>query len=656
MPPVDTIRATATIAPVTATQAAESITPTLTRTTISLTRRVADVDVTHGPLATAFSPTDKATLSVETPEIAQTDVPETAIAVDRLTSTMESTLALTATPDTRATEVGATGEPAATAISRAVDETPTSTPRATPTQISTPIKRVRSLDDFLLQLYRRTVGRPSRPPTVSVQTQAPEATTTTTAIQPVTATRSETSVATVTATEIVDPVKTTAPATIAPATTTQAAESITPTLTRTTISLTRRVADVDVTHGPLATAFSPTDEATLPTETPEIAQTDAPVTATDIAMDALTAMPTARATEMDATHEPVEATISPTVGGIAQTEAPETAIAVGRLTSTMESTLADAATPAAIETGVLETQDLTATTTVMPTTIVMPATASAESATPTDEPATSAATFVLPTLAPEATHERPTATAESFTPPAVIIATDASPLPVTATAMPSPTARPSATDPPTALPAVLAYLIATPTAYDSRTTDLEPTCKVRQDWAPYEVQFGDTLLALALAADTDLITLREANCLSPVSGILAGDTIVVPLTADLPLTMPEPVFPPATQEYRPGGCASADAQIQSPLPGAELSGIFAVSGQATVPEGGSYEISVMPAWSDAFHKLLEIDISVDDNVIGLVNSEIFGPGLQRLRLALVDKDGTRLEDSVCEVPVVFLPP
>ena len=51
----------------------------------------------------------------------------------------------------------------------------------------------------------------------------------------------------------------------------------------------------------------------------------------------------------------------------------------------------------------------------------------------------------------------------------------------------------------------------------------------------------------------------------------------------------------------------------------------------------------MPAWSDAYHNLLEIDISVADNVIGLVNSEIFGPGLQRLRLALLDKDGIRLE-------------
>ena len=185
---------------------------------------------------------------------------------------------------------------------------------------------------------------------------------------------------------------------------------------------------------------------------------------------------------------------------------------------------------------------------------------------------------------------------------------------------------------------------------------MEPVCKARQDWASYEVQFGDTLLALALAADTDLITLREANCLSPVSGILAGDIIVVPLVTDLPLAMPEPVFPPAAQEYLPRGCASPDAQIQSPLLGAQLSGIFAVKGRATVPEGGSYEIAVMPAWSDTFHKLLEIDISVDDNVIGLVNSEIFGPGLQRLRLALVNKDDTYLEDSVCEVPVVFLAP
>ena len=63
-----------------------------------------------------------------------------------------------------------------------------------------------------------------------------------------------------------------------------------------------------------------------------------------------------------------------------------------------------------------------------------------------------------------------------------------------------------------------------------------------------------------------------------------------------------------------------------------------------------------PAWSDTYFKLLEVEMSVADNVIGLVNTEIFGPGLQELRLAVLDIYGELIADSVCIVPVVFTAP
>ena len=86
-------------------------------------------------------------------------------------------------------------------------------------------------------------------------------------------------------------------------------------------------------------------------------------------------------------------------------------------------------------------------------------------------------------------------------------------------------------------------MIATPTAFGTTDADAEPACQVTVDWRPYSVQAGDTLLSVALATDTDIIELREANCLSPVSGILPGDNIVVPQLPDPPVILPEPVFP-----------------------------------------------------------------------------------------------------------------
>ena len=366
---------------------------------------------------------------------------------------------------------------------------------------------------------------------------------------------------------------------------------------------------VDETDEPAATV---TLRAVV--ETLTLTRTAAPETSTVMAVDTLTptreptltdsVVPTERTPDVEVTDKPAETAI---IGAVDETPA---------VTSTLEDALAETAT-------IIAAPTLTATAFALPLDTATPTATVAERVRPTVVPAT-----VVP-----GTDKAPASPARE---PTGVIQT--------------------ATITPTALPAVMAYMIATPTAYGSTAEDVEPACSVRDDWIPYDVKRGDTLLALALATNTDLITLREANCLSPINGILAGDSVVVPALPDLPLTMPEPVIPRATQEYRSGGCALPDVQIQSPLPGAQLSGIFAVTGRANVPEGGRYEIAIMPAWSEQFHQLLKVNISVEDNVIGLVNSEIFGPGLQRLRLALLDKDGSRLEDSVCEVPVVFLAP
>ncbi|MCE2470720.1 MAG: hypothetical protein J4G18_02255 [Anaerolineae bacterium] len=208
----------------------------------------------------------------------------------------------------------------------------------------------------------------------------------------------------------------------------------------------------------------------------------------------------------------------------------------------------------------------------------------------------------------------------------------------------------------TPLPAVFAHLIATPTAFGAIDDGSEAVCAVAEGWLPYEVQAGDSLLALALASGSSLIDLREGNCFGPVTGIIVGETIVLPTLLEPPIAPVSPLFPVSDEAYQVVGCESVRAMIFEPPPMTELQGIFAVRGRALIPEGGKYRLSVKPAWSPDYHRFLDVERSVDDDVIGLINTEIFGPGLQRLRLEIVGADDKILEDSSCEIPVVFMAP
>ena len=333
---------------------------------------------------------------------------------------------------------------------------------------------------------------------------------------------------------------------------------------------------------------------------------------------------------------------------------------VSTLTATADVQAMDTAEPTVLAT---EPAEITQPSTTVSTLTVTGDVQAMDTAEPTvlaTEPAeiTQPSTTVSATLTSDARGEvtatiamAPTET--PATPTTVSIAASAVP-PTPVTEQPMATSTP--TEAPTELSAVFAYLIATPTAYGTVDVDTGPVCRVADDWYPYEVQQGDTLLAVALAVNSNLIDLREANCFSPVSGIFAGDTILVPTPPEEPVTVPDPVFPLPEQDFVLVGCASPDAQIFAPEPMTELNGIFAIRGSVRLPDGGRYEISLRPAWSNEFHRLLEVDMSLEDNVIGLVNSEIFGPGLQRLRLALVGQDGALVEESICEIPVVFAAP
>lgn len=206
----------------------------------------------------------------------------------------------------------------------------------------------------------------------------------------------------------------------------------------------------------------------------------------------------------------------------------------------------------------------------------------------------------------------------------------------------------------TPLPEVFARLIATPTAFGAADAAAEPDCTLAVGWLPYEVQSGDSLLALALASGSSLIELREGNCFSPVTGIIAGENIVVPNLPASPIMRADSLIPVSDVAKQVKGCNSTRAMIFEPGPMTELYGVFAIRGRVVIPDGGKYRLSVKPAWSPDYHRFLDVESSVNDDIIGLINTEIFGTGLQRLRLELVGNDGNIVAGSLCELPVVFM--
>ena len=206
------------------------------------------------------------------------------------------------------------------------------------------------------------------------------------------------------------------------------------------------------------------------------------------------------------------------------------------------------------------------------------------------------------------------------------------------------------------MPFHFARLIPTPTEVGSIAAQELSECEVQEGWQTYEVQAGDTLLSLALATGSSLIELRDGNCFEPIRGIFAGRRLLVPrLPVDL-IETPVPVYPQDGESADVTGCDQPNAHVSMPEPLASLKGVFAIRGSVQLPERGSYQIALRPAWADNYYLYLSAKEPIRGDVIALINTEIFGAGLHRLRLTVTSRDGEIIEDGLCDIPVVFVAP
>ena len=115
-------------------------------------------------------------------------------------------------------------------------------------------------------------------------------------------------------------------------------------------------------------------------------------------------------------------------------------------------------------------------------------------------------------------------------------------------------------------------------------------------------------------------------------------------------------FPGDGEEIAAIGCESPSVQITSPQPLQEISGIFELYGNVNLGEASHYRVEVRPAWSDKYWLYIKTAQPVNDSVITLINSEVFGIGLHYVRLSLIDDNDLSQARLSCDIPIVFLQP
>jgi LysM repeat protein len=349
----------------------------------------------------------------------------------------------------------------------------------------------------------------------------------------------------------------------------------------------------------------PTETETPPSPTIEPTNTEIPASDTPEPTD----------TDIPASHTP---TIEPTDTEIPASNTPEfspTPRLTGRATRAATATEEEATATNTVRPTI--TPSPTVTKTPRPTNTAVPT--ATDTRRPTNTPSPSATNTRPPTITPSPTATlRPSATPTSRNAMTGII----------------PTPPPS--------PTVL------PTNQASRTPS---NCQLPQGWTSYTVQSGNTLFAIALATNSTVAELRDANCIENIDNITTGDVIFVPRA---------PLRPVATfvssgirDGLNPIGCQTSSVIITSPISAQHLNGTFAVYGSAARSDFLYYKLEIRPDSASIYNFYMDSYNQVTNGVLGEINSELFGTGLHWVKLTMVDIYSTIPTDASCEIPVIF---
>lgn len=264
-------------------------------------------------------------------------------------------------------------------------------------------------------------------------------------------------------------------------------------------------------------------------------------------------------------------------------------------------------------------------------------------------------TAVRPTLT---STQKPTKS-PTFTPTFTLTFTSTPTSTVTPTFTPSSTNTPTFTPTATPFPTRIAGILPTPTHFSLpvlqdfvRLLRQDETCRPNTSWRVYEVQSGNTLFAIAMAVNSTVDELQQANCLPDASRITTGDLIYVPrLPSGSVRNIPETRAESSQQVII--GCGNPNVRITSPNANQVINGNLPVVGTVQDRNFWYYKIEIQPPNSTTYNFITDGNEPVQNDVLAMIDTNIFGTGVHRIRLSMIDVTAGIQENATCDIPVIF---
>lgn len=101
------------------------------------------------------------------------------------------------------------------------------------------------------------------------------------------------------------------------------------------------------------------------------------------------------------------------------------------------------------------------------------------------------------------------------------------------------------------------------------------------------------------------------------------------------------------------GCTPGQIELTFPEPGDEIKGVIELTGTVNIPNFGFYKYEVAPGGSDTWATIAAGRAVVENASLGRWDTTALTPGDYRLRLVVIDNQGTSL--PACVVPVQVVP-
>lgn len=168
------------------------------------------------------------------------------------------------------------------------------------------------------------------------------------------------------------------------------------------------------------------------------------------------------------------------------------------------------------------------------------------------------------------------------------------------------------------------------------------------------MQPGNTLFSIAIAVESTVAALRDANCLTNVNQIIAGDILYVPQAPVRPVR----AFIPTTSGSSASdssliGCTNPSVRITSPTAGQTVTGQLRVVGNATLANFWYYKLEIRADTAVIYNFYSRSEVPVLSGQLGIIDTSLFSPGLYWLRLAVVDNTGAVSQNATCVIPMII---